>query len=72
MYKSGIQKIKESNMDEKLKRFLIESYYIIKSLEKDIKELDKDEVSDKDKKEIQKLEKQKNDLDCAVRNIYLS
>ena len=72
MYKSGIQKIKESNMDEKLKSIILESLKIIKELEKDIKELEDKQLSNQDEKELSDLKARQDELDLTIRNIYLS
>ena len=71
MRKSGIQKIKESNMDEKLKKIILESLEIIKELEKDIKKLEDRQLSDEDEKELQGLKARQDELDLTIRNIYL-
>ena len=71
MRKSGIQKIKESNMDEKLKNIILESSRIIKELEKDIMKLEDKQLNDKEEKELQDLKSRRDELELTIRNIYL-
>lgn len=71
MRKSGIQKIKESNMDEKLKNIILESLRIIKELEEDIMRLEDKQLNDKEEKELQDLKCRQDELELTIRNIYL-
>jgi hypothetical protein len=70
MYESGINKIKKSCLSKELKDFLLDSYKKLEELEEKIETLKSKEMCNQ--VEINKLEKQYNELEYKVRKIYLS